>query len=206
MRNDRYDSKVDVYSFGIVLVAMMRAEKDIVTYFFEALRKAMKKKNTLGIGINVLNNRMMNRDFRPILPMQLYPSLKALIEQCWSDNPEERPTFDEIVTRLSGAIALEVNRMPEPDVTVEGESILSLSMTTHFDDDADQHHDDKNLMESWRTLEVERERANRYEEALTSVISRLSESSAGAELDKKISEIVRDLKQVQNKSFLSRRE
>ena len=74
-------------------------------------------------------------NFRPTLPAQLYPSLKALIRDCWKNNPEERPTFDEVVTRLSGAIALEVNRMPEPDVTVEEGESTSLSTTTHFDDD-----------------------------------------------------------------------
>jgi serine/threonine protein kinase len=54
MRNDRYDSKVDVYSFAICLIAMMRAESRVLDFFFESLRKSMKLQHLKGIGINVL--------------------------------------------------------------------------------------------------------------------------------------------------------
>ena len=99
----------------------MRCERDIIQFFFEGLRKHMKKKNLNGIGINVLNNRMMNKNFRPLLPKQLYPSLKALIEECWDNKAANRPAFDDIVLRLGGVISLEVNRLPEPDVSATGD-------------------------------------------------------------------------------------
>jgi serine/threonine protein kinase len=54
LKNDRYDGKVDVYSFGICLIAMMRAEIRVVDLFFESLRKSMKRKHLRGIGINIL--------------------------------------------------------------------------------------------------------------------------------------------------------
>ena len=38
MRGERYSSKVDVYSFGVILVAMIRAEANIIEFFFESLR------------------------------------------------------------------------------------------------------------------------------------------------------------------------
>ena len=115
LQNDRYDSKADVYSFGICLVAMLRCDDNVVKYFYESLRKHMKKKSVLGIGINILNNRMIAMNWRPVLPVELYPSLKALIEECWQNNPADRPTFDDIVGRLGGAIAIEVSTMFEPD-------------------------------------------------------------------------------------------
>ena len=76
----------------------------------------MKKKNTQGIGLNILNNRMMSQNWRPTLPSQMYPSLKKLVEECWDNNPEARPTFEGIVTRLGSEIALQVNTLPEPNV------------------------------------------------------------------------------------------
>ena len=63
LRNDHYDYKADVYSYGICLVAMLRCEDSVIKYFFEGLRKHMKKKDTNGIGINILNNRMMNKNW-----------------------------------------------------------------------------------------------------------------------------------------------
>ena len=133
MKNDRYDSKADVYSFGICLVAMTRADESVVKFFFEGLRRHLKKDNFVGLGLNVLNQRMTN-NFRPALPPQLYPTLKKLIFDCWQGLPAKRPTFDDIVLRLSGEVSLEVNRLLEPDVslvaaadsTTEGEGGLPM--------------------------------------------------------------------------------
>jgi serine/threonine protein kinase len=49
--NEFYDTKADVYSFGVCLAAMIRAESRLTGYFFKALRKSLKKKSFVGIGI-----------------------------------------------------------------------------------------------------------------------------------------------------------
>ena len=61
LMNDRYDESADVYSFAICLIAMIRADENVVKFFFNGLRKEMKKKTLNGIGIHVLNNRLHNR-------------------------------------------------------------------------------------------------------------------------------------------------
>ena len=38
---------------------------------------------------------------RPKLPRGLLPRLSALIEQCWHDDANERPGFDEILPQLN---------------------------------------------------------------------------------------------------------
>ena len=121
LMNDRYDEKVDSYSFAICLIAMIRAEDNVVKFFFEGLRKSMKKKNLQNIGIMVLNNRMHNRGFRPELPPALYPSLAKLIRDCWSAKPEDRPSFSEIVRRLRGEISMEVMLQKEPVILKRAE-------------------------------------------------------------------------------------
>ena len=118
MANDRYDFKVDVYSFGICLVAMVRCEADVVKFFFEGLRKHLKMNTMAGIGIGTLNG-MMRNNFRPKLPVRLYPALTKLIQECWQNNPESRPTFDDIVARLGGEITAEVGKYHEPDILAE---------------------------------------------------------------------------------------
>jgi hypothetical protein len=37
---------------------------------------------------------------RPAIPEWLAPGVSALITDCWADNPDDRPSFDEIVERL----------------------------------------------------------------------------------------------------------
>jgi len=119
MRADHYDGKADVYSFGICLVAMINAEKNVVEFFFECLRKHMKKKNRRGVGIAILNNRLLNQKWRPNLPatfMQAYPKLAALIRRCWTVDRDPRPNFDEIVRLLQGEIHDEVRTAAEPNI------------------------------------------------------------------------------------------
>ena len=119
LRNDQYDSKVDVYSFAICLIAMMRPDTSLVKFFFESLRKSMKRKTMSGIGINALNNKLVRLNWRPLVPKPFrtsYPAFTKLIKECWSADPSKRPTFDDIVRRLQGEIHDEVNTYEEPDV------------------------------------------------------------------------------------------
>jgi len=109
----RYTSKVDSYSFGICLVACIRSEPSVLKYFVHGLCRHMKKKKAMGIGLAILNNRMLQKRWRPTLPTKLFKSLKKLICDCWQHDPELRPTFDEIVMRLNGPIQEEVTLKQE---------------------------------------------------------------------------------------------
>ena len=113
IRNDRYGTKADVYSFAIVLVAMMRCEDNIVNFFFNALIIKMGKKTRAGVGLNALNINVAE-GWRPMLPKEFYPSLIKLIWRCWDDNPDVRPDFDEIVGILMGDVVLEIRTNHEP--------------------------------------------------------------------------------------------
>jgi serine/threonine protein kinase len=118
MRAERYDSRADTFSFGICLVAMVRGAKDIVEFYFEALRKHMRKKSRAGVGMAIMNNRIYNKGWRPCLPepfQKTYPKLTALVKSCWQQQSDARPFFDSIVTSLQGDVADEVRTRPEPE-------------------------------------------------------------------------------------------
>ena len=116
-----YDSTADSYSFGVCLVAMIRGEKDVMEFYFQALRKTMRRKTKKGVGIAILNNRMYSQGWRPLLPLEFkrsFPKMCALIERCWSQKKEDRPKFDEIVRVMQGEVAEEVRRKAEPEIVV----------------------------------------------------------------------------------------
>ena len=124
MRGDRYDKLADSYSFGICLVAMIRAEKHLMEFYMECLRKSMKRKTQRGVGMSILNNRVYNKGWRPLLPISFvrsYPKLTGLIKSCWSAKVSDRPNFDEIVGRFQGDIGDEVRRGEEPLIVLMGE-------------------------------------------------------------------------------------
>ncbi|KAL8130423.1 hypothetical protein V2J09_019578 [Rumex salicifolius] len=84
-RNEDFDTKVDVFSFALILQEMIEgcppfSEKDeaeVAEAYADKQRPPFKA------------------------PGKLYPhGLKELIEKCWNEDPAERPTFREIIVKL----------------------------------------------------------------------------------------------------------
>jgi len=72
LAGNRYDATADSYSFGVCLVAMIRGEKGVVEFYFQALRKTTKRKSMKGYGVTILNSRMYGkREWLPLLPVDL---------------------------------------------------------------------------------------------------------------------------------------
>ncbi|EAX96629.1 TKL family protein kinase [Trichomonas vaginalis G3] len=76
----RYGPKVDSYSFGIVLWEM---ETGLIPF-----REKTHKE---------IIDHVVNRGWRLPLSRTVPDSLRRLITRCWSENPAERPEFEEIV-------------------------------------------------------------------------------------------------------------
>ncbi|KAG1346560.1 integrin-linked protein kinase 1 [Cocos nucifera] len=85
-RNEEYDTKVDVFSFSLILQEMIEGCPPFSHKQENEVPKAYASKE--------------RPPFRA--PLKLYaPGLKELIEQSWSENPADRPTFREIIDRLT---------------------------------------------------------------------------------------------------------
>jgi hypothetical protein len=98
---------------------MIRAEKNVVEYFFEALRKSTKKNSRIGMGITVLNSHMLSKGWRPALPESFtsnYPKLTGLVNQCWLNDPALRPDFTDVLRRMNGEISDEIRANKEPTI------------------------------------------------------------------------------------------
>ncbi|XP_041995221.1 integrin-linked protein kinase 1-like isoform X1 [Salvia splendens] len=86
-RNQDYDTKVDVFSFALILQELIEGCPPFSTKQEHEVPKSCVAKE------------------RPPFkaPMKLYANgLKELIEECWSENPADRPTFRQIIPRLEG--------------------------------------------------------------------------------------------------------
>ena len=75
----------DVYSFAFVLYSILTNEEPYMNY------------NQYEFFMNVIHNGE-----RPEMNSKIPPPFQSLIQRCWSQNPSERPTFDEIVDEISG--------------------------------------------------------------------------------------------------------
>jgi len=121
MRANRYDSHADVYSFSVCIVAMIRGERNLQEFYMQALRKQMKRKSCEGMGVGILNNRLNNKGWRPLLPLafeQAYPLFVQLIKDMWHKEATLRPDFKTIVNRMRGEIRDEIRMNDEPDVVM----------------------------------------------------------------------------------------
>ncbi|XP_064950301.1 serine/threonine-protein kinase 12-like isoform X1 [Musa acuminata AAA Group] len=83
--NEEYDTKVDVFSFALILQEMIEGCPPFCYKQDNEVPKAYVSKQRPPFGA----------------PPKLYVhGLKELIEECWSENPADRPTFKDIIDRL----------------------------------------------------------------------------------------------------------
>ena len=81
--NPKYPLKCDIYSYAMVC--------------YEVLTGCLPYSNCYN-AIDMM--KMVLKGERPGLPKDCPPRLKALIENCWDQNPRKRPGFDEICLEL----------------------------------------------------------------------------------------------------------
>ncbi|PIN22757.1 Tyrosine kinase [Handroanthus impetiginosus] len=103
---NRVSEKVDVFSFGITLWEILTGEEPYANMHCGAIIGGLVK-NTL----------------RPPIPERCDPEWRNLMEQCWSADPQSRPSFTEITNRLrSMSVALQTKgqtnlvRQVKPDL------------------------------------------------------------------------------------------
>jgi serine/threonine protein kinase len=90
-RNRPYGKSVDVYSFGLLLWEVCSLEKPFAGY--------CSKKHMTNVILGGERPRMNHAHYLH-WPM----ALQALIKNCWSSNPEIRPSFDVIKDVLEGIL------------------------------------------------------------------------------------------------------
>ncbi|KAE9599279.1 hypothetical protein Lal_00044022 [Lupinus albus] len=83
IKRKSYGKKVDVYSFGLMLCEMVTG-----TIPYEDMTPIQAA------------FAVVNKNSRPFIPTNCPPVMRALIEQCWSSQPDKRPEFWQIVKVL----------------------------------------------------------------------------------------------------------
>lgn len=78
-----YNEKVDVYSFGVILYEIVTQQR-----FLEDIKFDYQKEDAIKQGK------------RPALPADTNQILASLIQFCWAQDPNQRPSFDQVVECL----------------------------------------------------------------------------------------------------------
>ena len=112
-RGERYDKKVDVYSFGISLVefCQMGSVEELL------IARVKSETGSQGSDGGVLDKKLFkllhDDAIRPLIPddSDIPDSLRTSMKDCWQGKSSNRPDFGEIVRRLEADVEAEV----EPD-------------------------------------------------------------------------------------------
>lgn len=77
----KYSKSSDVYAFGIIVYIL-------ITNRFPY------------VGIKNIIHRVCHDNYRPHIPKSVPMCYKNLIKRCWNQDPNQRPSFDDIVNEL----------------------------------------------------------------------------------------------------------
>lgn len=128
--SNHYNSKADVYAFGILmyeLISGSRAYKDI-----------FRKKN-----FNAFTFAdKIKKGLRPEFNFPIKKGLKKMIEMCLLENPKERPTFGELFRKLS---------LSQDDFSMQFESNFSEPVIFDDDDDDNDNEEDSDFSQFGNT-------------------------------------------------------
>ena len=105
LRGERYDERIDIYSYAITLTEMLVLADNIFDVFNEKYKKLHDGNNLTPLN---LTKAVAIQNFRPDIPNFVFPSLKSLITDCWNNDPNRRPSFEEIIVRLDADVHREV--------------------------------------------------------------------------------------------------
>jgi len=84
-----YTTKADVYSYGVVL--------------WELFTRSDPHKN---LSQAAIISGVAQQNIRPPIPADCPPAYAQLMRDCWESDPQKRPSFADILTRLEGMIEL----------------------------------------------------------------------------------------------------
>ena len=89
MKSEEYTEKADVYSYGVILYELASRQN-----FFGDCKF-----------MSALENRVIEGE-RPSIPNSTPPEFSKIIQSCWDGEPDNRPSFIEIVDHLTNAMKI----------------------------------------------------------------------------------------------------
>eukprot|EP01026_Neomeris_dumetosa_P042235 TRINITY_DN3511_c0_g1_i5.p1 TRINITY_DN3511_c0_g1~~TRINITY_DN3511_c0_g1_i5.p1 ORF type:complete len:1180 (-),score=146.37 TRINITY_DN3511_c0_g1_i5:1032-4571(-) len=129
------DEKVDIYSLGVIMWEIW------------TMQRPWEGENMVAISYKVVNEQK-----RPEMPSYVPPRLKTLIESCWEDDPQRRPSARDVQRMLEWMIE-ETNftqsrsqelRDPNASGSLDGDSAVAISKADsadHINVPADENHE-----------------------------------------------------------------
>lgn len=87
LRNQYYSAKADVYSFGVVFLELITGKRP-----FDGTSAEMYSERTL--------DEAVIRGRRPQIPEDCWPPFRNLIQSCFQEDPDLRPTMQEVLQVL----------------------------------------------------------------------------------------------------------
>ena len=114
-RKSRYNEKVDVYSFAIMLWIMLALDLPYLD---------------LAHDLDSLTTKVILKGHRPPIPNKWPPAIQGLLKRAWSKDMNDRPHMQQVCTILKDALGKGSNKSASNHNAVAGRKLSSSSVGT----------------------------------------------------------------------------
>ncbi|XP_074350782.1 protein kinase and PP2C-like domain-containing protein isoform X1 [Apium graveolens] len=130
LRKELHSEKSDVYSFGISINELFTGVVPYTDLRAEAQAHTVLEMNYTE---QQLTAAVSSEGLRPVLAgnkLGVPQRVLSLIERCWDTNPQNRPSFDEIVIVLDSLLGKSISRVLEEEKIPPETSLISPALET----------------------------------------------------------------------------
>ena len=136
-KGEKYSEKADVFSFGMILYELFTGREpqegmDILKYANEVAHSGFRppfpgesRAAQVAVAKNSGASDSSNRP--PFNTLVIHPEWKQLIQDCWDQNPEKRPSFAQILTRINTMMQNKVPSTTKPPTAAGAASTAAIS-------------------------------------------------------------------------------
>ena len=171
-----YDERSDIYSYGIVMWELLTSKMPFDEYArspkYSRESHDSSRNSIMMLDAHAVRTAIIQAHLRPSIPNDCPAVLAKIMELCWRDDPDKRPSFTEIIRLLADFVPPGVYEAYEKEKGASSHSVLVARRSEEVEQRYETgRREEETLLESIKTMGERTSLPKPYEMPLKDAVS-----------------------------------